>query len=191
MPGPTFGFVKLLASSRQAGFESRLFPDLPLPFIPTLIGLRAFDLVSSRVWWEAATNTGHPRLWLDSRCYIYVSVWTYTQNHTQTLTRTHTHTHTHIYIYIYIYEHTHKNIYARTHIYIHIYINAYTITYKHTHSQLTDPTNAWRILLNTTGLTQARISTSLSQVQISTDCFFQKISKIPSPSLQGMSFTSQ
>ena len=29
----------------QAGFESRLLPDLPLPFIPTLIGLRAFDLV--------------------------------------------------------------------------------------------------------------------------------------------------
>ena len=63
------GFVKLLASSgshctkwadqqhRQAGFKSRLVPDLPLPFIPTLIGLRAFDLVSSRVWWEAATNT--------------------------------------------------------------------------------------------------------------------------------------
>ena len=71
VPGPTFGFVKLLASSgshctkwadeqhRQAGFESRLVPDLPLPFIPTLIGLRAFDLVSSRVWWEAATNTWH------------------------------------------------------------------------------------------------------------------------------------
>ena len=71
VPGPTFGFVKLLASSgshctkwadeqhRQAGFESRLVPDLPLPFIPTLIGLRAFDLVSSRVWWEAATNKGH------------------------------------------------------------------------------------------------------------------------------------
>ena len=70
VPGPTFGFVKLLASSgshctkwadeqhRQAGFESRLLPDLPLPFIPTLIGLRAFDLVSSRVWWEAATNIG-------------------------------------------------------------------------------------------------------------------------------------
>ena len=69
VPGTTFGFVKLLASSGshctkwadeqhwQAGFESRLLPDLPLPFIPTLIGLRAFDLVSSRVWWEAATNT--------------------------------------------------------------------------------------------------------------------------------------
>ena len=41
---------------RLAGFESRLVPDLPLPFIPTLIGLRAFDLVSSPVWWEAATN---------------------------------------------------------------------------------------------------------------------------------------
>ena len=74
MPGLTFGFVKLLASSgshctkwadeqhRQAGFESRLVPDLPLPFIPTLIGLRAFDLVSSRVWWEAATNTWLARL---------------------------------------------------------------------------------------------------------------------------------
>ena len=46
VPGPTFGFVKLLASSgshctkwadeqhRQAGFESRLVPDLPLPFYP-------------------------------------------------------------------------------------------------------------------------------------------------------------
>ena len=74
VPGPTFGFVKLLASSGshctkwadeqhwQAGFESRLLPDLPLPFIPTLIGLRAFDLVSSRVWWEAATNIGHAAL---------------------------------------------------------------------------------------------------------------------------------
>ena len=68
MPGPTFGFMKLLASSgshctkwadeqhRPAGFKSRLVPDLPLPFIPTLISLRAFDHVSSRVWWEAATN---------------------------------------------------------------------------------------------------------------------------------------
>ena len=73
VPGPTFGFVKPLASSgshctkwadeqhRQAGFESRLVPDLPLPFIPTLIGLRAFDLVSSRVWWEAATNIWYRR----------------------------------------------------------------------------------------------------------------------------------
>ena len=68
MPGHRFGFVKLLASSGShctkwadeqhwpAGFESRLVPDLPLPFIPTLIGFRAFDHVSSRVWWEAATN---------------------------------------------------------------------------------------------------------------------------------------
>ena len=75
VPGPTFGFVKLLASSgshctkwadeqhRQAGFESRLVPDLPLPLIPTLIGLRAFDLVSSRVWWEAATNTATAIVW--------------------------------------------------------------------------------------------------------------------------------
>ena len=41
---------------RPSGFVSRLVPDFPLPFIPTLIGLRAFDHVSSRVWWEAATN---------------------------------------------------------------------------------------------------------------------------------------
>ena len=79
VPGPTFGFVKLLASSgshctkwadeqhRQAGFESRLLPDLPLPFIPTLIGLRAFDLVSSRVWWEAATNIGIDTFLVDLR----------------------------------------------------------------------------------------------------------------------------
>ena len=79
VPGPTFRFVKLLASSgshctkwadeqhRQAGFESRFVPDLPLPFIPTLIGLRAFDLVSSRVWWEAATNTclSHSKTWMN------------------------------------------------------------------------------------------------------------------------------
>ena len=86
VPGPTFGFMKLLASSgshctkwadeqhRQAGFESRLVPDLPLPFIPTLIGLRAFDLVSSRVWWEAATNTDYgivvSEFVLQSRYYV-------------------------------------------------------------------------------------------------------------------------
>ena len=82
VPGLTFGFVKLLASSGshctkwadeqhwQAGFESRLLPDLPLPFIPTLIGLRAFDLVSSRVWWEAATNIGSLTLQRSSRCIL-------------------------------------------------------------------------------------------------------------------------
>ena len=81
VPGPTFRFVKLLASSgshctkwadeqhRQAGFESRLVPDLPLPFTPTLIGLRAFDLVSSRVWWEAATN-------IEYAPWISGGVWT-------------------------------------------------------------------------------------------------------------------
>ena len=52
-----------LVGQWPAGFESRLVPDLPLPFIPTLFGLRAFDLLSSPVWWEAATNT-----------YLYV--WT-------------------------------------------------------------------------------------------------------------------
>ena len=68
VPGPSFGFVKLLASSgshctkwddeqhRPAGFEFRLVPDVP--FILTLIGLRAFDLVSSLVWWETLANIG-------------------------------------------------------------------------------------------------------------------------------------
>ena len=86
VPGPTFGIVKLLASSgshctkwadeqhRQAGFESRLVPDLPLPFIPTLIGLRYFDLVSSRVWWEAATNTWHALRWRAPRGLFWTSV---------------------------------------------------------------------------------------------------------------------
>ena len=41
VPGLTFGFVKLLAL-----FNARW----------RALGLRAFDLVSSRVWWEAATN---------------------------------------------------------------------------------------------------------------------------------------
>ena len=71
VPGSKFGFVKLLATwephctwwvdeqHRPAGLESRLVPDLSFPFIPALIGLRAFDLVSSPVWWEAATNIIH------------------------------------------------------------------------------------------------------------------------------------
>ena len=49
---------------RPAGFESRLISDLPLPFIPTLIGLRDFDLVSSLVWWEALANIGICVGWL-------------------------------------------------------------------------------------------------------------------------------
>ena len=51
-----------LVGQGPAGFESQLIPDLPLPFIPTLIGLQAFDLVSSSVWWEAATNI-HLEVW--------------------------------------------------------------------------------------------------------------------------------
>ena len=47
---------KILVGQWPAGFESRLVPDLPLPFISTLIGLWAFDLESSPVWWEATTN---------------------------------------------------------------------------------------------------------------------------------------
>ena len=39
-----------MSSTDQQGSSS-------LPLIPTLIGLRAFDLVSSPVWWEAATNS--------------------------------------------------------------------------------------------------------------------------------------
>ena len=58
MPGPKFGFVKLLCLirpslhlvDRWAAQTSRVRVsaryDLPLPFIPTLIGRRAFDLVS-------------------------------------------------------------------------------------------------------------------------------------------------
>ena len=83
VPGPTFWFMKLLASSgshctkwadeqhRPAGFESQLVPDLPLPFIPTLVGLRAFDLVSSRVWWEAATNKQRSFVFIQFTCFKY------------------------------------------------------------------------------------------------------------------------
>ena len=59
IPRPRFGSMKLLASlvgQWPAGFKSQHVLNLPLPFIPTLIGLRAFDLVSSPVWWEAVTN---------------------------------------------------------------------------------------------------------------------------------------
>ena len=57
-----------------AGFESRLVPSLPLPFIPTLIGLRAFDLVSSRVWWEATTNNYLFLAFWPARSFFYPSV---------------------------------------------------------------------------------------------------------------------
>ena len=53
---PHQAHIALSERHRPAGFESWLVPNLPLPFIPTLIGLWAFDHVSSRVWWEAATN---------------------------------------------------------------------------------------------------------------------------------------
>ena len=84
VPGPTFGFMKLLVSSgshctkradqqhKPAGFESRLVPDLSLHFIPTLIGLRAFHLVSSCVWWEAATNKWHVLCGAHTRKKSYV-----------------------------------------------------------------------------------------------------------------------
>ena len=48
-----------MSSIDQQGSSLGSFPTpRPLPFILTLIGLRAFDLVSSRVWWETATNIG-------------------------------------------------------------------------------------------------------------------------------------
>ena len=45
---------------RPAGFEPWIVPDLSIPLIPTLIGLRVIDLVSSSVWWEAMANTYLP-----------------------------------------------------------------------------------------------------------------------------------
>ena len=90
VPGSRFGFVKLLASSgshctkwadeqhRPAGFESRLVPDLPLPFIPTLIGLRDFDYVSSRAWWEAATNKQSAPIGEVPADFLEIYVWHYT-----------------------------------------------------------------------------------------------------------------
>ena len=45
-----------MSSTDKQGSSLGSFPTFP-PLIPTLIGLRAFDLVSRRVWWEAATNT--------------------------------------------------------------------------------------------------------------------------------------
>ena len=68
VPGPTFGYVKLLASSGlhctkwtdEQHINNRVRVSAcswpPLPFITTLIGLRAFDLVSSIVWWETLAN---------------------------------------------------------------------------------------------------------------------------------------
>ena len=63
--------------SRWAALTSRVRVSIrsrpPLPFIPTFIGLRAFDLVSSRVWWEAATNIGvQQSFWLVrlSSCWV-------------------------------------------------------------------------------------------------------------------------
>ena len=47
-----------MSSIDQQGSSLGSLPTSP-PFIPTLISLRAFDLVSSRVWWEAATNIWH------------------------------------------------------------------------------------------------------------------------------------
>ena len=43
-------------SIEQQGSSLGSFPTFPSPFIRTLISLRAFDLMSSPVWWEAATN---------------------------------------------------------------------------------------------------------------------------------------
>ena len=61
---------------RPAGFESRLVPDLPLPFIPTLIGLRTFELVSSPVWWETATNKRSSSISVTQSRVISFAKWT-------------------------------------------------------------------------------------------------------------------
>ena len=45
-----------MSSIDQQGSSLGSFPTFPSPCIPTLIGLRAFDHVSSCVWWEAVTN---------------------------------------------------------------------------------------------------------------------------------------
>ena len=75
VPGPILGPVEPPGSSdshtwligshmwtdkqhRSAGFELQIILDLSLSFIPTLIGLRGFDLVSSLVWWETLANSG-------------------------------------------------------------------------------------------------------------------------------------
>ena len=84
-----------------AGFESRLVSDFPLPFIPTLIGLRAFDLVSSPVWWEVVTNI---ITYIAQKMVLKIETW---KNLLQVIHNimfcflyfifTHTHVHTHIY----------------------------------------------------------------------------------------------
>ena len=46
-----------MSNINQQGSSLDSFPT-PLPFIPTLTGLRAFDLASSLVWWEILANIG-------------------------------------------------------------------------------------------------------------------------------------
>ena len=89
MLGPTCGFLKLLGSSvshctkwadeqhRRAGFESQLVPDLSLSFIPTLISLRAFDFVSSLVWWETLTNKQRVPFFYNA---LWTPFWTLVQS---------------------------------------------------------------------------------------------------------------
>ena len=50
-------YIDQQGSSRGSNLTSP-----PLPFIPTLIGLRAIDLVSSLVWWEAQANKRQPQV---------------------------------------------------------------------------------------------------------------------------------
>ena len=58
--GPWYGLTHLIHIALSGSMTSRVRVSArsrpPPPFIPTLIGLRAFDLVSSPVWWEAVTN---------------------------------------------------------------------------------------------------------------------------------------
>ena len=99
VPGPTFGFVKLLASSAHIALSEPMssrdkqgsslgsFPTFPSPFIPTLIGLRAFDLVSSRVWWEAATNKQNKHYLDDDEENIQKKPTNWSQTHNQNQNR--------------------------------------------------------------------------------------------------------
>ena len=73
-----FASCEQMSSIDQQGSSLGSFPT-PLPFIPTLIGLRAFDLVSSLVWWETLANIGEfspasvGRVWLRAQIWLTIS----------------------------------------------------------------------------------------------------------------------
>ena len=88
MPGPRFGSKKQPGSldshctkwvdelHRPVGFELRFVPDLPIPLIPTLIGLRVIDLVSRPVLWKAEANIMISRfIFPRIQCLIAIYFW--------------------------------------------------------------------------------------------------------------------